>query len=254
MNDREKDRKEPSWHVLCWPTKAALPYYRNHTVCNQKELSINHVMASYRTHTVCNQKELSINHDMASYRTHTVCNQKELSINHDMASYRTHTVCNQKELSINHDMASYQTHTVCNQKELSINHVMASYRTHTCLGDLGPRQGAHSNLDTSGRVVVYVRLTFGRYSREKPPPAHPTEIRTSISLSSAVELNTTSALANHANEIGARREMKRQAGNRRLQRESSTTYGRALGRIGVFCCPPAASRRFRAPTPVLLPL
>nr|CAD7575978.1 unnamed protein product [Timema californicum] len=35
---------------------------------------------------------------------------------------------------------------------------------------------------------------------EKPPPVHPTEIRTSISPSSAVELNTTSALANYATE------------------------------------------------------
>nr|CAD7587860.1 unnamed protein product [Timema genevievae] len=35
---------------------------------------------------------------------------------------------------------------------------------------------------------------------EKPPPVHPTEIRTSISPSSAVELNTTNALANYAIE------------------------------------------------------
>nr|CAD7575537.1 unnamed protein product [Timema californicum] len=35
---------------------------------------------------------------------------------------------------------------------------------------------------------------------EQPPPVHPTEIRTSISPSSAVELNTTSALANYATE------------------------------------------------------
>nr|CAD7406505.1 unnamed protein product [Timema poppensis] len=37
---------------------------------------------------------------------------------------------------------------------------------------------------------------------EKPPPVHPTEIRTSIFPSSAVELNTTSALANYATEAG----------------------------------------------------
>nr|CAD7397977.1 unnamed protein product [Timema poppensis] len=37
--------------------------------------------------------------------------------------------------------------------------------------------------------------------KEKPPPVHPTEIRTLISPSSAVELNTTSALANYATEI-----------------------------------------------------
>nr|CAD7453016.1 unnamed protein product [Timema tahoe] len=39
-------------------------------------------------------------------------------------------------------------------------------------------------------------------NQEKPPPVHPTEIRTSISPSSAVELNTTSALANYATEAG----------------------------------------------------
>nr|CAD7392493.1 unnamed protein product [Timema cristinae] len=38
--------------------------------------------------------------------------------------------------------------------------------------------------------------------REKPPPVHPTEIRTSISPSSAVGLNTTSALANYATKAG----------------------------------------------------
>nr|CAD7265980.1 unnamed protein product [Timema shepardi] len=37
---------------------------------------------------------------------------------------------------------------------------------------------------------------------EKPPPVDPTEIRTSISPSSAVGLNTTSALANYATEAG----------------------------------------------------
>nr|CAD7609379.1 unnamed protein product [Timema genevievae] len=37
----------------------------------------------------------------------------------------------------------------------------------------------------------------------KPPPVHPTEIRTSISPSSAVELNTTGALANYATEAAA---------------------------------------------------
>nr|CAD7408959.1 unnamed protein product [Timema cristinae] len=33
-----------------------------------------------------------------------------------------------------------------------------------------------------------------------PPPVHPNEIRTAISPSSAVELNTSSALANYATE------------------------------------------------------
>nr|CAD7452352.1 unnamed protein product [Timema tahoe] len=42
---------------------------------------------------------------------------------------------------------------------------------------------------------------FHCFGPEKPPPVHPTEIRTSIFPSSAVELNTTSALANYATEV-----------------------------------------------------
>nr|CAD7402170.1 unnamed protein product [Timema cristinae] len=41
----------------------------------------------------------------------------------------------------------------------------------------------------------------GKPFRKKPPLVHPTEIRTSISPSSAVELNTTSTLANYATEV-----------------------------------------------------
>nr|CAD7429490.1 unnamed protein product [Timema monikensis] len=44
----------------------------------------------------------------------------------------------------------------------------------------------------------------GGGDQEKPPPVHPTKIRTSISPSSAVKLNTTSALANYATEAGVR--------------------------------------------------
>ncbi|CAG2057618.1 unnamed protein product [Timema podura] len=52
-------------------------------------------------------------------------------------------------------------------------------------------------------VSFTVRKDSGNLSAsvEKPPPVHPTEIRTSISPSSAVELNTTSALANYATEV-----------------------------------------------------
>nr|CAD7572130.1 unnamed protein product [Timema californicum] len=49
-------------------------------------------------------------------------------------------------------------------------------------------------------------LTIGEWKtiEEKPPPVHWIEIRTSISPSSAVELNTTSALANYATEAGTK--------------------------------------------------
>nr|CAD7393267.1 unnamed protein product [Timema cristinae] len=47
------------------------------------------------------------------------------------------------------------------------------------------------------------RVGVSEGHREKPPPVHPTEIRTSISPSSAVEINMTSALANYATEAGS---------------------------------------------------
>nr|CAD7401479.1 unnamed protein product [Timema cristinae] len=47
-----------------------------------------------------------------------------------------------------------------------------------------------------------IEFTRDNSDKEKPPSVHPTEIRTSISPSSAVTLNTTSALANYATEAG----------------------------------------------------
>nr|CAD7264421.1 unnamed protein product [Timema shepardi] len=53
-------------------------------------------------------------------------------------------------------------------------------------------------------VEVNPHLRGGRVENHlgTPPPVHPTEIRTSIYPSSAVELNTNSALANYATEAG----------------------------------------------------
>nr|CAD7429953.1 unnamed protein product [Timema monikensis] len=53
-------------------------------------------------------------------------------------------------------------------------------------------------------LVSRVARSWERWTayNEKPPPVHPTEIRASISSSSAVELNTTSVLANYATEAG----------------------------------------------------
>nr|CAD7588794.1 unnamed protein product [Timema genevievae] len=49
-------------------------------------------------------------------------------------------------------------------------------------------------------TVLPTSLPISR-NQEKPPPVHPTEIRTSISPSSKVWLNTTGALANYATEL-----------------------------------------------------
>nr|CAD7424583.1 unnamed protein product [Timema monikensis] len=53
----------------------------------------------------------------------------------------------------------------------------------------------------SGRISSSDQRESGKPFRKNPPPFHPTEIRTSISPFSAVELNTTSALANYATKL-----------------------------------------------------
>nr|CAD7423633.1 unnamed protein product [Timema monikensis] len=65
------------------------------------------------------------------------------------------------------------------------------------------RPGSNPDLPVLGSLAYHETSTLDREAtEEKPPPVHPTEIRTSISPSSAVELNTTSALANYATEAG----------------------------------------------------
>nr|CAD7575180.1 unnamed protein product [Timema californicum] len=55
--------------------------------------------------------------------------------------------------------------------------------------------------DAAGSAKTLVKKSLaGPEAPEKPPPVHPTKIRTSISPSSAVELNATSALANYNTE------------------------------------------------------
>nr|CAD7198438.1 unnamed protein product [Timema douglasi] len=51
-----------------------------------------------------------------------------------------------------------------------------------------------------GSEPAFAWRESGKPFRKNPPSVHPTEIRTSISPSSSVELNTTSALANCATE------------------------------------------------------
>nr|CAD7394881.1 unnamed protein product [Timema cristinae] len=74
---------------------------------------------------------------------------------------------------------------------------------------LEKRQCPHFHRELLATTVVELEevnpnLRGGRVENHlgKTTPVHPTEIRTSISPSSAVELNTTSALANYATEAG----------------------------------------------------
>nr|CAD7403184.1 unnamed protein product [Timema cristinae] len=89
-------------------------------------------------------------------------------------------------------LASYHTTTGKLLDKVTVN--LASY--HTTTGKLFDKV-------TVDLEEVNPHLRGGRVENHlgKPPPVHPTEIRTSISSSSAVELNTTSALANYATEI-----------------------------------------------------
>nr|CAD7261363.1 unnamed protein product [Timema shepardi] len=64
-----------------------------------------------------------------------------------------------------------------------------------------PDRDSNLGLPVLGSLTQHKSSVLANYStKEKPSPVHPTEIRTSISPSSAVELNTTSALANYATE------------------------------------------------------
>nr|CAD7439927.1 unnamed protein product [Timema bartmani] len=72
---------------------------------------------------------------------------------------------------------------------------------HTSHAQLKP---ARLSLATLHDTTLTRPTTPNEETAEKPPPVHPTEIRTSISPSSAVELNTTSALANYATEAAHR--------------------------------------------------
>nr|CAD7392384.1 unnamed protein product [Timema cristinae] len=84
-----------------------------------------------------------------------------------------------------------------------------------------------------------------RYQSEKPPPVHPTEIRTSISPSSAVELNTTSALANYATEAEIPRK-KMAIVNYPQTVDNSLTVCVCAGQCGV-CRPEGSSGAARCP-------
>nr|CAD7570418.1 unnamed protein product [Timema californicum] len=70
-----------------------------------------------------------------------------------------------------------------------------------CLGVTGIIGGL-ACVCTTGSFRCLCDGVLGYTVLEKPPPVHPTEIRTSISPSSAVEINTTSALGNYATEAG----------------------------------------------------
>nr|CAD7427796.1 unnamed protein product [Timema monikensis] len=77
-----------------------------------------------------------------------------------------------------------------------VNPHLRGGRVENHLGKITPSSpDRDSNLDLP---VLSSRAQYDK--REKPPPVHPTEILTSISPSSVVELNTTSALANYATE------------------------------------------------------
>nr|CAD7259774.1 unnamed protein product [Timema shepardi] len=68
-----------------------------------------------------------------------------------------------------------------------------------------PNHGGGLAFPTFTRCLVRgSEPTFAWRESGKPPSVHPTEIRTSISPSSAVELNTTSALTNYTTEAATR--------------------------------------------------
>nr|CAD7571498.1 unnamed protein product [Timema californicum] len=84
------------------------------------------------------------------------------------------------------------------EKEFGISLMGVKGRVGNHLGKTTP-----SSPDRDSNLNLPVLSSRAQHDkREKPPPVHPNEIRTSISPSSAVELNTTSTLANYVTEAG----------------------------------------------------
>nr|CAD7423948.1 unnamed protein product [Timema monikensis] len=79
---------------------------------------------------------------------------------------------------------------------------LALWRRVNMLAAHHSQDAPHSHASCAALQAESLRAS-GKPFRKKPPPVHPTEIRTSISLSSAVKLNTTGALANYATEAGS---------------------------------------------------
>nr|CAD7423496.1 unnamed protein product [Timema monikensis] len=109
------------------------------------------------------------------------------------------------ELNTTIALANYATEAGTNSQE--VNPHLLGGRVDNHLGKTTPSSPERdSNLDLpvlSSRAQHDKRVSQLRHRGGKPPPpVHLTEIRTSISPSSVVELNTSSALANYATEAG----------------------------------------------------
>nr|CAD7400647.1 unnamed protein product [Timema poppensis] len=116
---------------------------------------------------------------------------------------------NIKVLDLSHNNVSWIARGYLRPLEISVTHLYLGNNalqnaTREVFGNMPHLQW----LDLSGNRISELDFDVFRNTRrlqEKPPPVHPTEIRTSIFPSSAVELNTTSALANYATEaVGGR--------------------------------------------------
>nr|CAD7201354.1 unnamed protein product [Timema douglasi] len=86
-------------------------------------------------------------------------------------------------------------------------------------GDIPPSQGGRYGgfgytMDAPPRSSSqeFFDSAVSSFASKKPPPVHPTEIRTSTSPSSVVELNTTSVLADYTTEAGNNLELVSQCG------------------------------------------
>nr|CAD7602734.1 unnamed protein product [Timema genevievae] len=104
----------------------------------------------------------------------------------------------------------------------------------------------HLSHDATGPPQVH----WGPIVAEKPPPVHPTKIRTSISPSSAVEFNTTSALANYATEAGYLFEEKKSVARGNHAMHANVDYAQIVhsfiidGSVGNFYAVGSDTRQF----------
>nr|CAD7571143.1 unnamed protein product [Timema californicum] len=113
-----------------------------------------------------------------------------------------------EHLNVNHHNKGGFTllhHAVKNQWDVFVEMLLEEGADVNCMTSKGhtPLMMASTKKQhTVLRALLRARADIRREDEEKPPPVHPTEIKTSISSSSAAELNMTSALANYATKRG----------------------------------------------------
>nr|CAD7568710.1 unnamed protein product [Timema californicum] len=146
---------------------------------------------------------------LSDWQTATMCLVDPSKVSLDkpisLASFATHNIPCVPTLFLNDYLVMDTPPSMSESAIPQYKERLSALKSSVCVRVRGYTEDEDKSLKTYQLSHVNTAVKMSSSSsdkREKPPPVHPTEIRTSISPSSAVELNTTSVLANYATEAG----------------------------------------------------